>query len=78
MSDIDERLLEFILSQEDERIRDLILETQRKLIAKPPPDFDGSCECGAEIHSERITLGFFICIDCARERELRYKLRITG
>lgn len=47
----------------------------RAIRASPPPEFDGSCTCGADIPPGRIAAGYWVCVDCVAEEELRNRLR---
>lgn len=45
------------------------LQTAR--IRKPKPEgFDGTCECGEKIPSERVELGFYNCVPCQESSEV--------
>jgi RNA polymerase-binding transcription factor DksA len=46
------------------------IERARSRMAQPP-GFDGTCECGQEIHKQRILLGYYRCLDCQSHNEKR-------
>jgi hypothetical protein len=37
--------------------------------ANPPPDFDGTCDCGEVINPARINLGYYRCLYCQTQLE---------
>jgi hypothetical protein len=42
-----------------------------------PPDYDGSClECGSPVEPGRVALGYYVCVFCVAEQELRRKQHI--
>ena len=56
--------------------RDVAISQARRQVGSDPPEgFDGSCpECGVEIPPKRVAAGYFTCVDCVEERELRKRL----
>lgn len=53
-----------------------IIKARRAAALSPrPDDFDGSCPaCGTDIPHARIAAGYYVCVDCVRESELRRRL----
>lgn len=52
-----------------------IEKARRQVHRKVPEDFDGSCpQCGTEVGLERVAVGYYVCVDCVREQELRTRL----
>jgi RNA polymerase-binding transcription factor DksA len=55
-----------------------ILNARSQAGGAPPEGFDGHCpECGVDVHEKRVALGYYLCIECAQEREFRKKMGIT-
>lgn len=52
------------------------IERARKAAnSERPPDFDGTCpECGSDMDPARVAVGYYVCVDCVTEQELRKKL----
>jgi len=40
-----------------------------RILQIKPEGFDGNCECGQEIQSGRIALGYFNCVRCQEKEE---------
>jgi hypothetical protein len=74
---VDEKDFE-IAAQLEQLERDSAINKARQSarILPAPPDFDGTCDCGTEIPPKRIAMGYFRCVDCAFEGELKTRLGV--
>jgi RNA polymerase-binding transcription factor DksA len=61
--------------REMEMTAEAVLRARRAAEIKPPEDWDKeTChECGLDIESGRLKLGYFTCIACAQQKEVRSK-----
>lgn len=68
---MDEYFLEGAEKVNEAIVREGIAKCSTK--EKPPPQFDGTCECGEVIPEQRVALGYYRCLDCQKLREKRGK-----
>ena len=59
---MDEKFLEMAEEATSIEIREGIGRARAR--APMPPGFDGSCECGENIPTARVSLGYYRCITC--------------
>jgi RNA polymerase-binding transcription factor DksA len=69
---MDERFLEIADAMNTLLIREGIKVATKK--QERPIDFDGFCNCGAEVIEVRLKHGYYNCVDCQTKLERHNKL----